>query len=399
MSARGLRIWITAVAVGFAGLGATWGLLTMKPKPAATAVPEARPPLVQFVAAEPALLRLPVTTQGTVQAQRDVSLTSQVAGRVVSVSDEFVAGGLFSAGEVLLQLETADYELAIARAESQVAASRQRLAEEEGRALQAKREWRDLGTDKANALFLREPQLMAAKADLVAAEAELRSAQLNLERTRLSLPFNGRVVNKTVDLGQFVTAGTTVAQVYGTDQVEVRLPLTDRQLALLDLPLGRVGAQRQAVAAAPEAILRAVFAGQPWEWSGLIERTEASVDVDSRVVYAVATVDKPFARSDEGQRPPLMPGMFVQARIEGRAIPDLARLPRAVLGSDGSVLLVDSESRLERRAVRMLHADGSSVWVSGLSQGERVVVNDGGVLLAGMDVTPTPAQQFVSEAF
>ena len=390
MTTKALKNWGLALLVGVAGMGVAYALLVGKPKPEAAAIPETPPPLVRFVPAEPQQVTLPVTAQGTVQAELEINLTSQVSGRVTEVSPLFVPGGFFEAGETLVQIEEADYLLAIARAESQLASAQRTLAEEEGRALQARREWRDLGADKANSLFLREPQIAAAKASLKAAEADLENAHLNLKRTRLSLPFNGRIVSKSVDLGQFVGAGAGVARVYSTDRVQVRLPITDRQLALLELPLGRPG---DVIGSGPEVRISTVFAGERWEWDAVIERTEANLDVDSRVLYAVAVIDKPFTSDDSARRPPLTPGMFVEAEIAGRVMNGVARLPRTALRNDGTVLVVGNESQLEERSVRAMHSDGRNVWIAGLDAGARVVVSEDSLLSVGMTVTPTPAMQ------
>lgn len=388
MNKRGPGTWALALVVTIGGLAAGWALLVGKPRPEPAPVPQPVPPLVRFVTADPQPLALSVSTQGTVQAERQINLTAQVSGRVVAVHENFAAGSFFRAGERLLQIETADYEVAIARAESQLAAAQQRLAEEEGLARQAKREWRELGTSKANALFLREPQLVSARAALKAAEADLRAAKLNLARTSLSLPFDGRLVSKAVDVGQFVAAGTAVAAAYGTERMQVRLPVTDRQLALLDLPLSWDDRERPG----PAVVLRAVVAGEPRQWQGRIARTDASIDVDSRVLYAVAVVDQPFAQG-ASQDVPLTPGLFVEAEIEGVPLSGLTRLPRSALQNDGTVLLVGAESRLASRIVATRYSDGRHAWVQGLEPGDRVVATGGGVLYAGMTVTAAPAQQ------
>ncbi|GAB5415104.1 MAG: efflux RND transporter periplasmic adaptor subunit [Congregibacter sp.] len=395
MAVLGAKKWMLATLVVVLGVVAAWGLLVGKPKPAPQAIPPASPPLVQFIDVQPGKTSLSVSTQGSVQAEHQISLTAQVGGRVEAVSPSFVAGGFFNAGETLVQLEKADYELAIARARSQVAAAARTLAEEEGLALQAKREWRDLGGKKANALFLREPQLAAAKAALSAAEADLHVAELNLQRTSISLPFNGRIVSKAVDVGQFLGAGASIGMAYGTDRVQVRLPITDRQLALLDLPMGRSSMD---TATLPRVDIAAVIGGERWHWEGRITRTEASIDVDSRVLYAVAVVEKPFAESADTNRPPLTPGLFVEARIEGKSLDGVVRLPRTALQSDGTVMLVDAESRLQPKAVKSLYSDGRSTWLTGLSTDDRVVVQGESVLFAGMNVTALPAQQLAAGA-
>lgn len=379
------RQLLTTAAVLVLGVGLAYGLLVGKPDPAPRTAAQETPPVVDVISAQPESRAIAVTTQGTVQPLRQVSLVSRVAGRVESVADSFAEGGFFRAGEELVKVEDVDYGFAIARAESQVAAARQRVAEERGRAQQARREWRDLGSEAANALFLREPQLAAAEAALEAAKVDLEAARLDLRRTRISLPFDGRISRKRVDVGQYVTPGTAIAEVYATGAVQVRLPLTDRQVALLDLPLTYQG-EEEAPPAVP-VTLAAHFGNRQWQWQGAIVRTDASIDVDSRVVYAVAEVAEPFARQPGSERPPLSPGLFVHATIEGRAIPGVAVLPRSALRSDDTVMLVDGAQRTASRAVQVLQGDARQVWVQGLERGERVVVREPAVMIAGMRVT------------
>ncbi|NND66761.1 MAG: efflux RND transporter periplasmic adaptor subunit [Halioglobus sp.] len=384
MAQSSARKGILALAVLLLGGALAYGLLVGKPRPAPQEVPVLPPPLVEVVAASPAERSLAVRTQGTVRPLREIKLMSQVGGLVESVGTGFARGAFFAADEMLVKIEDVDYRFAIARAESQVAAARQRLAEEEGRALQAKREWRDLGTDSANALFLRKPQIAAAEAALRASEADLAAARKDLARTVISGPFNGRVIEKHVDIGQFVTPGTAIATVYDTDVAQIRLPLTDRQVALLDLPLSYAGDD-----VAPQATpvtLSARFANRLWEWQGRMVRTDASIDENSRVVYAVVEVDQPFSRGENSERPPLSPGLFVDAVISGHALPGVSELPRSALHNDDTVMVVDSELRTSRRAVRVLDSTARQVWVQGLHEGDRVIVRQPPNVVAGMTV-------------
>ena len=375
MTPESRRNMMMTLAVLLVGGGMAYGLLVGKPGPAPAAAPETAPPLVDLVTVQPALHSLSVETQGTVQPLREIDLISQVAGRVISTADSFAAGGFFASGQPLVRIEEADYQFAIARAES-----------ERGRALQARREWRDLGSEQANDLFLRKPQLAAAEAALRAAEADLDAARLDLERTRVSVPFKGRISEKYVDVGQYVTRGTPIARVYATDVAQVRLPLTDRQVALLHLPLSYESGEDNSPAGA-EVVLRARFANQTWEWRGRIVRTDASIDVDSRMVYAVAEVQQPFAREPDSERPPLAPGLFVSATISGRQIDGLVELPRDALRTDGSVLVVDNQQRAQSKPVAVLQSTPHRMWVSGLDRGDRVIVSDPSVAVAGMEVT------------
>ncbi len=378
------------------GGGLAYGLLVGKPAPQPQEPPRIQPPVVDVVVAKPGVHAIPVETQGTVRPLREINLVTQVAGRVESVSRRFAEGGFFAAGEELLRLEGVDYEFAIARAESQVAAAKQRVAEEKGRGLQASREWRDLGSVQANDLFLRKPQLASAEAALAAARADLGSAQLDLDRTSLKLPFNGRVSEKYVDLGQYVSPGTAIAKVYDTDRVLVRLPLTDRQVALLDLPLNYDNAPTHADSGAI-VTLRAQFANRNWAWQGQIVRTDASIDVNSRLVYAVAEVDRPFAREEGSERPPLAPGLFVDATIDGRELQAVSVLPRSALHSDGTVMLVGQELRVREQQVNILHSSAERIWVQGLEVGDRVIVGNKLSMVAGMQVSVNNVDQLAGD--
>ncbi len=379
------QIALTA-AVLFLGLGVAWLVLTGKPKPEVQPQDDPLKPVVSVIVTEPRDMVLAVTTQGTVEARRRISLVAQVGGKVAGVAENFVEGAFFEAGDVLLTIEPEDYEFAIARAQSQVAAAEQRVAEERGRNRQAKREWRELGSAEANALFLREPQLKAAEAALMAAQADLAAAELALARTRITVPFSGRIESTNVDLGQYMTPGTPLAEAYGIDIVEVRLPLSDKQLAALNLPLHGSADLSRPVTLSTE------FGGRQWQWVGEIRRIDAVVDRDSRVVHAVAEVDNPFAPTSTG-RPPLAPGMFVQADIVTPAISNLVQLPASALRSDNSLLIVSAEEKLERQVVNVVRRTEDWVWVSGLRANLRIVGEQTPLLMAGLSVDVEPTNQ------
>lgn len=366
-------------SVFFTGVGLALCFLVLVGKPATqpTQLPEPRRPLVDIIVAEPSEHSIAVRTQGTVEPVRRVVLVAQVSGKVETVNDRFLDGRFFKAGDILLELEKADYQFAIARAEAQEAAAAQRVAEERGRNLQAQREWRDLGTSEANDLFLRKPQLRAAEASLLAAKADVAAAKLALERTTVRAPFDGRLEKKSADLGQFVAPGTVLAHIYATDRVEIHLPISDSQLALLELPLFET-----TVEAYPEVVLSARFGGERWQWQGQIARVEASIDRDSRVTFAIAEVSDPFASSGS-RRPPLTPGLFVEASISGKPIQQAVELPATALRGDNTVLWVNENSRLERLSVELLRREQDRVWVRGVAAGVQIVAEQSSLLASG----------------
>ncbi len=374
------KLFIAGVAT-LTGLTLTWVVLTAKSEPEAGPPPDRPAPMVTVLEAAPATRQLLVHTQGTIDAKRRVDLVAQVTGKVVEVSDAFADGGFFEKDDVLLSIERDDYEFALARAESALAQAEQRLAEERGRSRQARREWRELGSDEANDLFLRKPQLRAAELAVKAAQADISAAELALDRTIIRAPFDGRIQQKRVDIGQFVGNGTMLAQIYALEALELRLPLSDAQLALLPAQLltssgGLVGSS---------SYVSVNIGGRSWQFPADIKRSEAELDRRSRVATVIA--EFPGSPDLENGRPALTPGMFARAEIVGRPVDGVIELTNAALSPDGHVLIVNQESRLERRDVAVINREGRSVWVSGLAAGDLVVAQLNNTLFPGLRVT------------
>ncbi|WP_036767015.1 efflux RND transporter periplasmic adaptor subunit [Parvularcula oceani] len=356
-----------AVPVGFFVLISVLG--SMRPERERQEA-ETQAPAVFVEDAEFEPVALKVYTQGEVEPRREIQLTSQISGVITEVSDSFADGGVFEAGEVLVRLEDADYELAKTRAEAQVAQASQALAIEQAEAALARQDYEELagGEGTPSGLTLREPQLARAEAEFESAKANLRDAELALERTTIEAPFAGRVRSIGADVGQFVSPGTQLGQVFSTAAVEIRLPLTDADLARLDLPLAFTGE-------GPRVNLSTSVAGALREWEGRIVRVDAAVDPTTRLISAIARVDDPYgANADDGF--PLAVGLFVDAVIEGPALDRALVLPRLAVQDDGTVYVVDEENRLRRREVTVAARTPEGVIVTaGVEPDERVVVS------------------------
>ncbi len=381
-----LRVFLPLVVIGIAAM-VTIALVRSRPE-----VPtQARPVELPSVRVEKVVVQdvaMTVVSQGTVSPRIESQLVPEIAGRVIWASPSFASGGFFEEGDALLRIDPYNYQQAVIAARSQVAQSRLRLAQEAAEADVARREWEELGRGDATALTLREPQLEDARASVLAAEANLERAQRDLGRAEVTAPFAGRVRQKSVDVGQFVTVGSPVATLYAVDAAEVRLPLPDAELAYLDVPLAYRGREERI---GPRVTLRADFAGESYTWEGRIVRTEAEIDPVSRMVNVIAQVSDPYAPGRDPRRPPLAVGMFVEAEIEGRVADEVVVLPRSALRGRDQVLVVDDEDRLRIRTVVLLRSTSQNVVISeGLAAGERVVLTPIEVVTEGMRVQIAP---------
>lgn len=308
-----------------------------------------------------------IESQGAVTPKTETSLVSEVNGRIVRVADDFVEGGFFKAGDVLVQVEPADYQTSVKAAEAALANAQAALEEEKARVKVAEEDWRSFQAGTAPQLGLRRPQLASALAKVRSAEADLDRAKRDLGRTEIRAPYAGMVKSRTVDLGQFVSRGTSIGMIYGTDVAEVRLPLTDNDLAYLELPKPNQTGNKPAV------MLEAVVAGQTLAWSAELARTEGVLDERSRVIYAVAEIKDPYQLNNSSAEP-LRFGRFVQAKIIGRTASQVVVVPRHLLRPSDQLLVVDQANQLQFRQVKIDRADEKLAFIlDGFMAGDQIL--------------------------
>lgn len=332
-------------------------------------------------------------TQGTVRPRTTSTLIPEVSGRVIEVSPNFRDGGFFSKDEVLLRLDPTDYVTRKVVAESNLAQARRELKEEVVRGEQALENWKRLGkSGEPGDLAARRPQLAEAEARLRAAEAELVQAERDLERTEVRAPFDGRIIEQSVDVGQFVSSNTELARAFATDVMEVRLPLTNRQLSFIDLPSGGPGGNASSESAA-EVLIRGRVGANEGEWVGEIVRVDSVIDESSRQLFVVAQIRDPYSREREDDSPELKIGMFVDARVEGNELEEVFVLPRRAVRVGGEVIVVESDNRIRRQEVHPVWSEEDLVVIpatdAGLEPGEVVCLTPLAYPANGALVEPT----------
>ena len=330
--------------------------------------------LVDTIEAEVVSLNFSVNSQGSVRPRTQTTLVSEVSGKIVSVAPEFVAGGFFHKGDVLLQIDPSDYEAGLKRAEAALASRKAKLADETARSQQALKDWKNMGRQgQPSDLALRKPQMADARANVSAAEADVQKARRDLERTRITVPYDGLVRQKAVDIGQYVAPGTPLGVTFAVDTAEIRLPLTNNDLHYLDLPSETEVKNRDK--SFPPVTLSAENGGGISQWQARIIRTEGVVDETSRVIYAVAQVVDPYGVLGQSHQQELKIGTFVNAEIQGLPAENVVVLPRYVLRADHTVLIANEDNELEIIPVKVLRAEPKKVYLSqGIKGGTRVVI-------------------------
>tara|TARA_B000000565_G_scaffold88045_1_gene64395 strand:- start:947 stop:2089 length:1143 start_codon:yes stop_codon:yes gene_type:complete len=335
---------------------------------------------VRVVEIQPKSVQLKVNSQGSVMPSTESQLIPEVSGKVSWMSPNLVAGGYFDDQEILIRVDDTDYKTKLDRAQANLtrAEAEQQHNEFEYRRMQSLVK-RNLVSRSQLENSLRAYRV--AEASLQDATANFNQAEQDLARTQIRAPFAGLVRSENVDIGQFVSRGSPIATIYAGNQAEVRLPIADRQLAFLNIPVSIRGEIPQEFQ--PEVTLTAQYAGQTLEWKGNIVRSEAEIDVSSRMVQLVARVES------TSNPVPLSIGLFVSAEIQGLAAKNIVVLPREALRNDNQVLVVDDENRLRFRKIETLRLYQDDLLVqAGLEAGERVCISPLQTAIEGMVVNP-----------
>lgn len=392
---------------------------------------------------------------GTVRPRTESTIIAEVAGKVEMVSPNFREGGFLKKGEVFVEIQdrvyraavtvaesdlltaklaleqekirVANYESDRVTAESQLAIAQLELVQEEARSRQAEEDWNRSHPDKeADDLVLRKPQLKTAKASVqaaeftireikrntelgpqeieaaggavAAAEARLDEKRLDLERTKIDAPYFGRVLEKSVDIGQYVSPGSVLTKIYAVDYVEISLPLTNRQLEYIELFEYSRDSSNTQNSGLLDVVVKAKIGQRDYSWPGKIVRSEGAIDIQSRQLSVVAKVDGPYDPRTIGS-PPLRVGQFVEAEISGKQLRDVFVIPQTALRENKYVWVIEKENRLARKEVETIWSDAGIVVVKdGVRAGEVLCTTAVPYAIDGTTVRPRIDGKLIEEA-
>lgn len=338
---------------------------------------------VQTMTISPESYQVKVQSYGTVQPRTQSVLFAQVSGQIMHVSPQFRDGGFFEQGDILIQLDDRDHKAEVNIAQASLLSAKQALLEEEARSRQAEIDWKRLGNGRAaTALVLRKPQLESAKARLLSSQAQYNKAKLALERTQIIAPYAGRILKKHVDIGQVVSSNTSLANIYAIDYVEIRLPIKNKDLPLINFPeeyrdAGVIGEKN-------DVLLTSSLLGEH-SWHGQVIRTESAIDENSQQLYVVAQILKPYDAQDN-QGAQLKIGQYVTASITGKTLEEAIVIPSKSIYQGSYVYIVEG-GVLKRKEVTMGWQNGhDAIVLSGLNINDKLVLTPLGQVNSGTPV-------------
>jgi len=396
-----LRAFISLSIIG-AGCGlATWFIFN----PAHTKKTTQHQVKKVYVTTTPVLygdFPVKIDVMGKVSPAREVALKAQVSGEVISVSDHFVPGGFVDAGEEILKIDPADYELAVKTKHAALKQAEAAYRIEEGQQKIARNEIEILKKNSTSAfkstdLALRKPQLAQAKANIESAQSALEIAELDLKRTALNAPFNAIITARNTNIGNVIAAQSQLATLVSTDEywINVDVPLDD--LVWLNF------ADEMAEKSGSEAVI--MLGDLRGERHGEVFRQTGTVDDQSRLAGIIIRVKNPLlleqtsadqsadsepASKQTAASATLVLGDYVPVTLTGKTLVNTVLIPQQFIrqSAENDAVWLEEDGKLAIRAVKIAYKDRNYAYViQGIEHNAHLITSNIITPVEGMDIT------------
>ncbi len=414
---RAIQRLIICTIVLLVGVVAMLALASMK-KPPAEARLDERPLHVEVQEVQTRDVPVVIAGFGEARALDVVTISPEVAGRIVKVHPQLEAGEVIERGDVLFRIDDRDYRAdhseaaatvrqwqnTILRLKKQAAIDEerlktlrrsQRLAEAEFDRLRSLYERDRVGTrsgvdaaeraansarDQADqmdqAVTLYPIRIREAQSSLKAAQARLEIAAIRLERCIVAAPFAGRVRSVAIEQDQYVQAGIAAVTLADDSTLEIHIPVDSRDARQWLRFRSDVAPSGGAWFGALEPVacrIKWTEAIDGQHWQGTLHRV-VEFNKETRTVTVAVRISAAEAVSGAPERIPLVEGMFCQVEIPGKIMPGVKALPRWAVSFENTVYVV-RDNRLKTVGVRVVRIQGEQAFVAeGLEEGEQVIV-------------------------
>ncbi len=364
-----------------------WYIYKTRPK-AKKIEPEKIRALVKVMPLRRSNEQITLHEKGTVIPVHKINLQARVSGQIIKINPEFTIGGLLNKGEEILQIDPADYKLAVQQARQQLIKAQANLKLEMGRQAVALHEWELLTRDNTvtdsnqnskrtnsidRELALRKPQLHQAEAAVTSAQTTLEQTQLNLQRTTLYAPFNAIVYSKNTDVGSQVMPQQNLGVLVNTDEYWVKVPLAVDKLKWITVPVNCH--QKGSMAC---ILYNKSNKQRHCQRYGQVVRLLGDMQPNGRMAMVLIAVKDPLDISKpETGHTPLLVNDYVDVDIQGQELKGVFKIPRSALHQNNEIWLVGKDNTLNIRPVEVLWSDLKNAIINGnIKQDDKLIITD-----------------------
>ena len=377
------------------------------------------PVSVRVITAKPVSKVMTVEAYGTVKPGKLVKITAEVSGRIDYIHPSFIEGGEIEKGQVLIRIDQRTYklnrqtgEVRIRQAKTDIEqlkqdienlkndiklsganlklvekelkrikalsenqfASKNSLDRAEQQYLQAKIQFQNL----SNSLSLTDTLMEQKISALAMASVDFQKADLALEKTSIVSDFNGFILNKSAEIGEYINPGQVMGSIYqkGNLDVDVRIPLENLRWIESFFEEGKTPKAKVTMANLDKM--------QPFVWDAKVVRIKASIDETTRTLPMTLEIIKPESKLKNIFE--LKPGAFVKCSIIGGTYENIFVLPRYLLKRENILYTINSD-HLKMKKVRILRKFEDEIYIdNGLNSGDQIIVSPLPGALDGMEL-------------
>lgn len=315
---------------------------------------------------------------GRFEAVQDVEIRPRISGTVESVN--FREGVEVAKGQVLFTIDPRPYRAAAEQARADLAKA-QALVTNARTELARAQKLVDAQAISREEFETKEANLRSAVAAAGAARANLEAKSLDLSFTTVRSPISGRVSDKRVSIGTYVSAGQTVLTRVVTVN-PIRFAFEGAETFYLKYVRQAQAGERESSRYAPNPVDIKLADETAYRWHGLMKFVDNAIDRNSGTIRAFAEVSNPNGF--------LVPGMFGRARLLGSGTYSALLVPDEAIVTDQTrrfVYVVDKDGKsLQRNVETGPLVEGLRVIKTGLAPTEKVILDGLARLQPGMPV-------------
>jgi len=367
---------------------------------------------------------------------------SEISGKVVYIHPQLKPGAILPENTVVVKIEANDYQLALKKAQAELAVSKANLVEleinlkdaeadltlakerltlsqkelkrshdlikkgsisqskldsQQSNTLQLKREVQNLQSQLATLPSQRN--VLIAKE--VIAQSNVETQQRNLERTIIRLPFTSRISEESVESNQFITQGAMLFKAQNIDRVLVnaQFPFDQFKKVSKGFPADISMNDIIQLTSNTESIFSKLGLNatvklsdhKGVQWEAKVERFLSNLDPSSRTLGIIVSVENPYEDIRPGVKPPLLAGMFAEVILKGK-MHNYIVVPRDAM-HETELYVVDQNNALRRKKI-IAETQGAMMLIEqGIQEGEKIITSDVFPAVSGMPLTEVPDTQ------
>ncbi len=352
-------------------------IIFFKPQPKKTDLPFFSPPSVSVISFQPISLAIPVFSRGRVKTTREYKITSSVEGLVKSINDNLIEGATVNKNDVLLKIDAQPLVLDVAKKQADLDNAKLHLEETKAKAKVARKSTGKNATEYARYI----PQITKADSQVMAAEAALTYANEQLKNATIKAPITGKLIDVFIQPGDLLQRATQIAVVYDLNQLEIRLPLNDKQLSVIGLKSLDDSAFNQFQVELTE--FNHQNSAETSIWSAEIVRVEG-LKSENQLIYVIAKINL----NNKNQKS-LLPGSFLEAKILGQEKGHIFSASREVIQPDETIWYLDNNNSAQSLPINIIHRGKKNIYFrANLEEGTKIITSNFAQLAEGMKVNP-----------